>query len=235
MIFDEIDHVAIAFQSPPIHDRASPYFPHPLSLSDASDDMLFTPTLALLALAFNFCTLFHVTSNWSDLGVRRWDTLDHAIYALEEKTVAAYENYLDIIAPPPLTSPPAYFPALRHAEWVYRSSAVRVLDLVDGSSDVRTLSDVASLPLPPTSPTKPTGPVASAGALPPTLTSLVDPATFISFLTRDLSTQPVATLSALLLSCLKCFISCLTCTSAFAWLKVSRSHSQQLYLLLNVP
>jgi hypothetical protein len=234
--FDEINHVVITFfEGPLIHGRASPCFPPPLSLSGASGDMLLAPTLALLALAFNFCALFHVTSNWSGPRVRRWYTLDRAIYALEEKTAAAYDNYLDIIAPPPLTSPPAYFPALHHAEWVYRSSAVRVLDLVDGSGDARTLSDIASFPLPPPSSTTPTGLIAFAGALPPTLPSLVDPATFVSFLTRDRATQLVATFSALPLLCLKFFIPYLTCTLAFAWLKVSRPHWQQLHPLLNAP
>ena len=190
--------------------------------------MLVTPALALLTLVLNFYALLHVTNNRKGLSTKagsRWQVLDHAFYALEKTTVTAHENYLDIVAPPPPTSSPVYSTALRRAEWVYRSSAVRIINLVDGSSKVQTVSDANSPPLlPPShpSPTKPTDPVAPPGHLPPTLTAPIYPATFEAFPIYEPSTPSVLTSSVAQFLGLTGFISCLVYTLVFTWMKVSR-------------
>jgi len=191
--------------------------------------MLLTPTLALIAIVFNFCALLHVSNNRNSPSTSRWHTLDRAIYALEETTTAAYESYLDIIAPPPRTSSPVYSPTLHHAEWVYRSSAVRILDLVDGSGKAQTVSDFAfpptGLPSSPSSPTKPTNNLVPTAPL-PNLTSSIYPATRS---TLSVITSPVAWFLGL-----TGFISCLVYMSKLTWLKVSRPRSSQLSFFLNV-
>jgi len=210
------------------------YLSHPPSPSDASCEMLFPPALALLAVVFNFCALLHLTNNRNGLSTSRWYTL----HALEESTATAYANHLDIVSPPPPTPSPIYSPALRHAEWVYRSSAVRILDFVDGSGKVRTVSDVGSpplLPQSPPSPTKSTDPVASAGLLPPTLTSPSYPATLEPFPTRVPSTasgiaSPVARFLGLM-----GFFSCFVYAAIFAWLKVRSQRLSRLSLSLSMP
>lgn len=186
--------------------------------------MLLTPTLALLAIAFNFCALLHVANNRNGQSASRWHFLDRDIYALDETTAMAYASYLDTSVSPPSIPSPAYSPALRRAEWAYRSSAVRIVDLVDGSSRVRTASDCSLPPLPlqsSPSTTEPTDPVASVGPLPPTLTSPSYPATVEPFPTHDASvssmiTSPVA--QSMGLAGFFCFIY----TGIFVWLKVSR-------------
>lgn len=188
--------------------------------------MLVTPALALLTLVLNFYALLHVTNNRKGLSTKagsRWQVLDHAFYALEETIVTAHENYLDITAPPPPTSSPVYSTALRRAEWIYRSSAIRILDLVDGSDKVQSVSDIDSRSSHP-SPTKPTVPVAPAGHLPPTLTSPIHPATFEPFPTHEPSTPPVLTSSVARSLGLTGFISCLVYAFVFTWMKVSRPH-----------
>lgn len=215
-------------------DRGGPYLSLPLSPFDASCGMLLTPTLALLSIIFNFCALSHVTSNWNSFSNRRWQTLDHVIYAIEEATTTVYESYLDIVTPPPLVSPPVYFSPLRHAEWVYRSSAVRILDLVDGSSRMKIVSDVDSPLLLSSSPPKSAGPIASAGILPPTLTASIYPATFEQFPTYKPSTQLLATCSAIQFLGL-IWPSLLGYIFVFALLKVGVLRSPPLYLLLNAP
>jgi len=197
--------------------------------------MLLSPTLTLLSIVFNFCALLHVTNSRNGISPR-WPALDRAIYALEETTVTAYSNYLDIVAPLPLTSSPVYSPTLRRAEWVYRSSAVRLLDLVDGSGKIQTAPDVASppsSPLPLPSPIKPTDPITSTSL--PTLTSLTYPATFEPFPTYDPSTPSVATSPVAQSSGLTWVAFCLVFASMFTWLKVSRPHSSQLPLSPNMP
>ena len=189
--------------------------------------MLVAPALALLTLVLNFCALLHVTNNRKDLSTKagsRWQVLDHAFYALEELTVTAHENYLDIIAPPPPASSPVYSTALHRAEWIYRSSAVRILSLVDGSGKVQTVSDASLLSSSHPSPTKPTDPVALAGHLPPTIASPIYPATFEPFPTCEPSTPPeLISLAARFLGPTG-FISCLVYMLVFAWMKVSRPH-----------
>lgn len=199
--------------------------------------MLLTPTLALLTIVFNFCALLHVTNSRNGLSTR-WNALDHVIYALEETTVTAYENYLDIVAPPPSTSSPVYSPALHRAEWVYRSSAVRILDLVDGSSKVQTVSSVDSpslLPPSPLSPTKTADAGVPAGHLLPTLTSPIHPATFEQFPTYDPSVPSAITLSVAQSLGLIGSASLLVYTLIFAWLRVSRPRSSRLSILLIAP
>lgn len=181
--------------------------------------MLLTPTLALLSIIFNFCALLHVSSNWNGLPNRRWHTLDRAIYALEEATTTVYENCLDMITLPSLTSSPIHFSPLRRAEWVYRSSAVRILDLVDGSSRKKTVQYVASLPLLPPSPLKPTDPITSTRILPPTSAPTIYPATFEQFPTYIPSTPSVATSTATRFLGLTGLL-CLSCTLVITWLKV---------------
>jgi len=203
--------------------------PHPPSPSDASREMLVTPALALLTLVLNFYALLHVTNNRKGLSTKgsRWQVLDHTFYGLEETTVTTHENYLDIVLPPPPSSSPLYSTALHRAEWVYRSSAVRILNLVDGSSKVQTASGADSPPFfSPSrpSPTKPADPVAPAGHLPPTLTSPIYPATFEPFPTYDPSTPSVLTFSVAQSLGLTGLISCLVYTLVFAWMKVSRPH-----------
>jgi len=191
--------------------------------------MLVTPALALLTLVLNFYALLHVTNNRKGLSTKagsRWQVLDDTFYGLEETIVTAHEHYLDIVAPPPPISPP-HSTALHHAEWVYRSSAVRILNLVDGSSKVQTASGAGSPPfLSPShpSPTKPTDPVAPAGHLPPTLASPIYPATFEPFPTYDPSTPSVLTFSVARSLGLTGLISCLVYTLVFTWMKVSRPH-----------
>ena len=194
------------------------HFHHPLP--DASCEMLLTPTLALLSIIFNFCALLQVTSNWNGLSSRRWHTLDHAIYALEEVTATVYENCLDIVAPPPLVSSPVYLSPIRRAEWVYRSSAVRILDLVDGFNGVKTVSNVGLPPmLPPSSP-EPMDPVMSASIPPPTPIPQIHLATLEEVLTYNHSTPSVAISSATRFLRLT-GLSCLVYTLLFVWLKVS--------------
>jgi hypothetical protein len=189
--------------------------------------MLVTPALALLTLVLNFYALSHVTNNRKGLSTKagsRWQVLDHAFYGLEETTVTAHDNYLDIVTYPPPASSPVYSIALHRAEWVYRSYAVRILNLVDGSGKVQTVPDADSLPLLPPSPTKPTHPVASASHRPPTLTSPVHPATFESFPTYEPPTPSVLTPSVAQTLGLTGFIFCLVYTLVFTWVKVSRPH-----------
>ena len=193
--------------------------------------MLVTPALALLTLVLNFYALLHVTNNRKGLSTKaqgsRWQVLDHTFYGIEETTVTTPENYLDIVAPSPPSSSPLYSTALHRAEWVYRSSAVRILNLVDGSSKVQTASGADYPPFfSPShpSPTKPTDPVAPAGHLPPTLTSPIYPATFESFPTYDHPTPSVLTFSVAQSLGLAGLIACLIYTSVFTWMKVSRPH-----------
>jgi hypothetical protein len=186
--------------------------------------MLLTPTLALLSIIFNFCALLHVTNNRDDLSNRRWHALDRAIYALEGATVTVYENCLDIIAPPPLTSSPVYFSPLRRAEWIYRSSAVRIVDLVDGLNGVKTVSKVNPPPLLPPPPPKPMDPVAPASIPPssPTLISPPRPATLEELLTYKPST-PLAAISSATRFLGLTGLSCLAYALVFAWLKVNNA------------
>jgi hypothetical protein len=198
--------------------------------------MLLTPTLALLTIVFNFCALLHVTDP-NGLSTSGWSAFNRAIHALGETTVTADSSYLGVVAHPPPTSSPVYPPTLRRAEWAYRSSAVRILDLVDGSSKAQVASVVASVPLlPPSlpSPTKPTNPIASASTLPPTLTSPVYPATFKQFPKSDASTLSAITSPvAQSLGVTVCFF-CLACALVCAWLKVSRPRRSRSPLPLSV-
>ena len=178
--------------------------------------MLLTPTLALLTIVFNFCALLHLTSDRDGLATRRWHALGRAIHSLEETTVAVYENCLDIVAPPPLTTSPVYFSPIHRAEWVYRSSAVRVLDLIDSSSKVQTALDVASSPLLSLPSTDP------AGIIPPTLTSPVHPATFESFPTYNPSLVSTTSSGAQFWG-FTGLAFCAFHTLIFAWFKVSRT------------
>lgn len=238
VIFDGTDHVlatSIDHHGPPGAVSVLIFHFHRLP-SDAWCEMLLTPTLALLSIIFNFCALLHLTSDGNGLSRRRWHALDRAIYALEEATVTAYENYLDILAPPPLTSSPAYFSPLRHAEWVYRSSAVRILDLVDGSSRVKLVSDVASPSLLLPSPPIPTNPVASVDIIPPTLTlvPLSYPATLEQFPTYNAST-PLVAISSVTRFLEFAGLSCLGYLLVFAWMKVNIRTISRFHLLLNAP
>lgn len=192
--------------------------------------MLVTPALALLTLVFNFCALLHIANHRNGLSTKtgsRWQVLDYGIYPLQETTDTVYKNSLDIVAPLPPTSSSVYSSTLRSAEWVYRSSAVRILDLVDGSSKVQTISGIdsppsLSQPLP--SPTRPTDFIVPVVHLPPTLTSSTDPATFEPFPIYDPSIQTVTTSSVAQTLGLTGFISCLVYTLVFIWMKVSRPH-----------
>lgn len=212
-------------------------FASTVSPPDASCDMLFAPALALLAVVFNFCAILHITNKRNAHSTSRWQLLDDAMYGLGETTVVANANHLDIVAPPPPTPSPIYSPALRRAEWVYRSSAVRILDLVEGSSKVQASpSGVSPPPLPRSSPspTKPTDPVASTDHLPPTLTTPSHPATFEPFPTYDPSTEsaivpPVARSWGLMV-----FFSCFVYAAIFTWLKVSISRSSRSSLSLSM-
>jgi len=198
---------------------------HHLSLSDALGEMLVAPALALLAIVFNFCALLHVTSNRNGHSTSRWHFLDRDIYGLDETTAAAYANYLSTPVPPPSAPSPVYSPALRRAEWAYRSSAVRIVDLVDGSSKVRTASDRSPLPSPPQpppSPTKPIYPVAPVGLLPPTLTSPSYPATVEPFPARDSPAFAPPVAQSVGFAGFLCFVY----TAIFGWLKVSRQACQ---------
>ena len=199
--------------------------------------MLFTPTLALLAIVFNFCALFHVANNRNGHSTSRWHFLDRDIYALDEITATAYANYLEASTPPPSAPSSVYPPALRSAEWAYRSSAVRIVDLVDGSSKVRTASDRSLLPLlprSPPSPTKPTKSLASTGILPPTLTSPSHPAT-VEPLPAQLSSASPAVASPVAQSMGLAGLFCFVCTGILVWLKVSRQRLSQLPLSLIMP
>jgi len=197
--------------------------------------MLLTPTLALLAIVFNFYALLQVTNNRNGHSTSRWHFLDRDIYALDEATATAYANYLDASVSPPSAPSPVYSPALRRAEWAYRSSAVRIVDLVDGSSKVRTASDRSFPALPPQSSPSPTEPtVASAGLLPPTLTSPSHPATVEPFPTQDSSILPAITSPVAQFMGLAGFF-CFVYIGVFAWLKVSRQHFLQLSLSPSVP
>ena len=192
--------------------------------------MLLAPTLALLTIVFNFCALLHVT-NQNGLSTSRWPTFDRVFYALEETTVAAYTNYLGIVAPPPPASSSVYFPALRRAEWVYRSSVVRMLDLVDGPGKAQAASGVA---FPPPL-TEQTDHKASTGPLPPTLTSPIHPATFESSPEYELSILRMIASPVAQLLILAGFFFCLAFALGFAWLKVSRLRLSQFPLRLNMP
>ena len=185
--------------------------------------MLFAPTLALLAIVFNFCAVIHVANRRNNRTTSRWFTIEDII---DGTTVKASKNYLDIVTPPPPTSPPVYSSVLRRAEWAYRSSAVRILDLVDGHGPrVRTVSDIAPPPLfssSSPSPTKPTDPIASVGSFPPTLTSPIHPATFEQFPTYDPSTPPVIASPVAQSLGLAGWLSCLVYALISIVLKVSR-------------
>ena len=219
MIFDGVDHVITTLGSTvPLTVSLILHFHH--RLTDASCEMLLTPALVLLSIILNFCALLHVTSNWNGLSDKRWSTLDRAVYALEEAAVTAYGNYLDIVAPPPLTTSPVSFPPLHHAEWVYRSSVVRILDLVDGHSRNKSVSDVASRASVSPSPPKPKDPVAPARIPPPGLAPLVHPATFEKIPAYDPSTASMAASSAIRFLGLT-GLAFLGYTLIFAWLKVS--------------
>lgn len=201
--------------------------------------MLATPALALLGIVLNFCVLVRVANRNvpSTKGGSKWQVLDEDILTLEERTFTTYGNHLDIVVPPPPISSPIYSKTLRRAEWAYRGYVVKILDLVDGSSNVRTASDITSpLPLPQSpSPTKPKEPVIPASHLPPTLTSPIHPATFEPFPAYDPCTPSVITLLMAQSLGLTWFISCLVYTLVFTWMKVSSPQLSQLSTLLNAP
>lgn len=190
-------------------------------------EMLVPPALAFLTLVINFYAIIHVVSDRSGLTVRsntgsKWFLYDDIV--LQEKAIAAaYETDLDTTISPPPASPPIYSTALHHAEWAYRSSAVRILDLVDGAGKVMTTPDVV---VPPNlhrsspSPTKQTDPIVSTGHLPPTLTSPIYPATFESFPTHNPFIPSVTTSSIAKSLGFAGFISCLVYALVFAWMKV---------------
>ena len=190
--------------------------------------MLVPPALAFLTLVINFYAIIHVVSNRSGLTARtktgsKWQVLYVDIFPLEEATPATYETDLNTSAPPPPASPPAYSTTLHRAEWAYRSSAVRILDLVDGTHKVRTAPAVVtpqshyqSSP----SPTKQTDPIVSTGRLPPTLTSPIYPATFERFPTHYPSIPSVIASSVAQSLGFTGLISCLVYALAFAWMKV---------------
>ena len=198
-------------------------------------EMLLPPTLALLAIVLNFCALLRVTTNRNGLSTSGWYTIEER----EGATARVYANYKDLFAPLPATFSPVYTPALRRAEWAYRSSAVRILELVDGSNKVQTVSNFApprSHSRFPPSPTKPTKPVVFNNLLSPSLTSRADPATFESFPTRDPSTLSMATSPVARSLGLMALFSSLVCAGIFAWLKVRGLPLSQLFLnSLNAP
>lgn len=204
-------------------------------------EMLVPPAFAFLTLVINFYAIIHAISNRSGLTVRsktgsKWLVLYEDIFPLEEAIATAYEVDLGATASPPPTSPPIYSTALHHAEWAYRSSAVRILDLVDGASKAKTTPNV----VPPTlhqsspSPTKQTDPIVSTGHLPPTLTSPIYPATFEPFPAYNRSIPSVATSSVAQSLGFTGFISCLVYALVFAWMKVSGPSRSWSSTLLNV-
>ena len=201
------------------------------SVSDASYEMLLAPMLALFTVTLNFYALFHIVSEWNGLSTGGWRALDRAIHALEETTVVAYENYRGMAVPPTSVPSPIYFSPIRRAEWVYRSSAIRVLDLVDGSSKVQKAQSAASSPLLPPSPTRPMYPVIPANILPPSLTSPAHPATFGSFPTLDHPTPLAPTFSVALSLGRAWFISCSISMLILICLKVSLSTPPAMALL----
>lgn len=225
--FDEINHVP----STQIYHRHKSHGSRQFLSSTFAisvREMLVSPALAFLTLVINFYAIIHIVSNRSGLTARtktgsKWQVLYVDIFPLEEATTATYETDLDTTALPPLASPPIYSTTLHQAEWAYRSSAVRILDLVDGTQKVRTAPGVIT---PPSryqsspSPTKQTDPIVSTGHLPPTLTSPIYPATFKPFPTYNPSIPSVATSSVAQSLGFTGFVSCLAYALVFVWMKV---------------
>ena len=228
----EFGHVLATQNAADFLGHVGSHLSRPPSLPDALCEMLFTPTLALFAIVFNFCAVFHIANNRNGHSPTRWFTIDYATYAFEDASV--HTTRLGVVAPPPPASSPIYTSALHRAEWAYRSSTVRIIDFVEGSSKARTVPAVASPPSLPPSPTKPTDPITSADCLPPTLTSLIHPATFESFPTYNPSTPPVIASPVAWSLGLTGLFSCLVCTLIFTLLKVSGLRSSRLPLPLNM-